>query len=54
MHKLLSVLTIAMGFVLMMVKIYADSEPGAIPILLVVLGMGWYFITRLRTQSHYK
>jgi hypothetical protein len=54
MPKLLSVVTIAIGFVLMMAKIYADSEPGAIPILLVVLGMGWYFITRVRTQSHHK
>ena len=43
MHKLISVLTIVVGFVLMMVKIYADSEPGAIPMLLVVLGMGVVF-----------
>ncbi len=53
-HKILSALTIAIGFVLMMGKIYADSEPGAIPILMVVLGMGWYFITRVRTRSHHK
>src|SRR4028118_2368016 len=51
-HKILSALAIAIGFVLMLGKIYADSEPGAIPMLLVVLGMGWYFITRVRTQSH--
>ena len=51
-HKILSALTIAIGFVLMLGKIYADSEPGAIPILLVVLGMGWYFITRARARSH--
>ena len=53
-HKLLSALTIAVGFVLMMAKIYADSEPGAIPILLVVLGVGWYFITQVRIQSQQK
>jgi c-di-AMP phosphodiesterase-like protein len=53
-HKILSILTIAIGLVLMIAKIYADSEPGAIPLLLVVLGMGWYFITRVRTQSHRK
>ena len=53
-HKILSVLTIASGFVLMLGKIYADSEPGAIPILLVVLGIGWYFITRVRNRSHHK
>ena len=53
-HKILSALTIAIGFVLMFGKIYADSEPGAIPILLVVLGMGWYFITLVRIRSHHQ
>jgi hypothetical protein len=53
-HKILSALAIAIGFVLMVGKIYADSEPGAVPMLLVVLGMGWYFITRVRTRSHQK
>ena len=51
-HEILAALTIAIGFVLMLGKIYADSEPGAIPILLVVLGMGWYLITRVRARSH--
>ena len=53
-HALLSVLAIAIGLVLMMYKIYADSEPGLIPILLVVLGIGWYFITRARIRSHHE
>ena len=44
----LSALTIVIGFVLMSGKIYADSEPGAIPILLVVLGTGWYLVARVR------
>ncbi len=52
-HKMLSVLIIVVGFVLMIGKIYADSEAGGIPILLVVLGTGWYFITRVRTRSHH-
>ena len=43
-QKILSALTIAIGFVLMSGKIYADSEPGAIPMLLVVLGTGWYLV----------
>ena len=40
MHQLLSALTVVIGFVLMIGKIYADSEPGAIPLLLVALGTG--------------
>ena len=50
-QKILSVLTVATGLGLMATKIYADSEPGAIPILLVLLGTGWYFVTRARTRS---
>ena len=31
-------------------KIYADGEPGAIPLLLIVLGAGWYFVARVRAR----
>lgn len=50
MHKLLSALTLATGLALMVYKIYADSEPGLIPILLVLLGSGWCVITRRRNR----
>ena len=39
------------GFVLMVIKIRADSEPGGIPILLVLLGSGWLLATRKRTRN---
>jgi hypothetical protein len=54
MHTLLSVLTIAVGLVLMIYMIAVESEPSAIPLLLVVLGMGWYVVARVRTRSHRK
>lgn len=47
-NALLSVLTVMTGVVLLMYMIYVEGEPGAIPILLVVLGIGWSVITRLR------
>ena len=47
---MLSALTVAVGFVLMAGKIYADSEPGAIPLLLVVLGAGWHLIARAQAR----
>lgn len=50
-QKILSALTVAIGFVLMSGKVYADSEPGAIPMLLVVLGTGWYLVAWVRTRS---
>lgn len=54
MHRTLSVLTFAVGLVLMVGKIWADSEPGAIPLLLVLLGAGWYFATRVRLRPRGK
>jgi hypothetical protein len=50
-QKVLSALTVAIGFVLMSGKIYSDSEPGAIPLLLIVLGTGWYLVARVRARS---
>ena len=50
-QNILSGLTVAIGSVLVSGEIYADSEPGAIPILLVVLGTGWYLVARVRTRS---
>ncbi len=49
-QKILAVLAVAAGLVLMAGKIYADSEPGAIPMLLVVLGTGWYLVARVRAR----
>ena len=47
-------LTIVIGVVLMLRQMYFDSEPGAIPLLLIVFGIGWYFITRARIRSRHK
>jgi hypothetical protein len=50
-HRTLSILILAVGLVLMVGKIYADSEPGASPLLLIVLGSAWYLITRVRARA---
>lgn len=50
-HVTLSLVVIAVGLALMAFKIYADSEPGAIPLALVLLGTGWYFLTRRRLRA---
>jgi hypothetical protein len=54
MHTLLSVLTLTTGVVLMIYMMYEESEPGALPILLVIVGIGWYSIARIRIQSHHE
>ncbi len=52
MHALLSTLTILIGAVLMAYMISVESEPGALPVLLIGSGIGWYLVTRFRFRSH--
>ncbi len=49
--QLLSLLTMGHGFLLLISMIVIEDEPGAIPLLLILLGTGWYFILRFRTRS---
>jgi hypothetical protein len=39
------------GLALMGIKIHADSEPGGIPILLVLLGTGWLGVIWARHRT---
>jgi hypothetical protein len=50
-HARLSILTLGLGLVLMARQIYADDEPGAIPLLLVVVGIGWFIIARVHLND---
>lgn len=52
MHKRLSILIIVIGVVLMLYMIAVEDEPGGIPLLLIVLGVGLYIITRIRMRAH--
>ena len=45
-HKIILGLIITIGILLMIFMISVEGEPGAIPLLLIVTGIGWYFITR--------
>jgi len=43
-----SAIVMASGLALMAFKIRADSEPGAIPLALVLLGAGWHVLAWMR------
>ncbi|HET8865570.1 MAG TPA: hypothetical protein VFM80_07715 [Gracilimonas sp.] len=51
MHKRLSLLTIFIGLLLVTFMIVVESEPGALPLALILIGTGWYFITRSKLRS---
>jgi len=48
MGRLVPTLLIAVGLALMVAQIHADSEPGAVPLALVGLGLGTYGLARSR------
>lgn len=54
MQKLISVLITVIGVSLMAFMVIVEDEPGAIPLLLIVTGTGWYLVTRYRIQSMHK
>lgn len=49
MRKLIPLLIVAVGAALMAFKIVEDSEPGALPLLLLLVGGAWYLIGRRRS-----
>lgn len=46
----LPILLIVIGALLLAIKVYVDSEPGAIPLLLVAAGSGWYVLQRFQPR----
>ncbi len=50
----MALLTIVIGVGLLIMMIVVESEPGALPLLLIVSGLGWYGITRVRMRSQPK
>jgi len=50
-HKSLSLLLTFIGIILATYMVIEESEPGALPLLLIVVGAGWYFITRFNSRS---
>lgn len=53
MYKLLSLLTIFIGLASLTFMIVVEDEPGALPLVLIVTGTGWYFFTRLKIRSQH-
>ena len=43
-------LVLVIGLLLMAGKIYFDSEPGLVPLLLVAIGAGWLVTARVRSR----
>ena len=53
-HSILSILFIVNGAVMLALMISIESEPGLIPLLIVVFGITWNLLTRYRHRKHLK
>lgn len=51
-HHLIPILVATAGVALLAYMILVEDEPGFIPLLLIVLGVGWYIVERVRSHSH--
>lgn len=49
MQRMLSLSPTAAGAVLLAYMVTVESEPGAIPLLLIVGGTAWLLVTRIRS-----
>lgn len=52
-NKIISAMIIVLGVILMAGKMYADSEPGLIPLVMIVAGSGWFYFSRRPGRSAY-
>lgn len=49
--KTLSALTILLGAALMTFMITTEGEPGALPLLLIIIGIGWFIWTQYQIRK---
>ncbi len=52
-HQIISILMIVVGGVWTWTAISVDAE-STIPIWILIIGIGWYFVTRIRIWWHHK
>jgi cytochrome c-type biogenesis protein CcmH/NrfF len=49
-HTVFPIILLVIGLFLVMFKIYADSEPGALPLFLLLVGTVWLIVTRAKRK----
>lgn len=53
-HTVLATITFVLGAILLTYMVTVEDEPGALPLLLLVVGGVWLFVTRSRIRSQHK
>lgn len=50
-QKIVSVITILFGAILLTYMVVVESEPGAIPLLIIIMGAVWFIISQYRSKK---
>ena len=53
-QSIMAISVTAIGFVLLVYMVLVEDEPGAIPLLMIALGIGWIALNRVRTSRSLK
>lgn len=53
-HKIISIAITLVGIAMMIVMMVVENEPGALSLLLIVVGAGWYLVARTQLLLSYK
>lgn len=54
MNTIIPLLIAALGVILLIYMILVEDEPGAVPLIMIFIGLAWYFISRSRFKSQNK
>ena len=47
-HAVGAMITASIGILLQAYMIFVEDEPGAVPLILILVGIAWYFMSRRR------
>ena len=50
-HKILSVIVTLIGFALLVFMITQEGEPGAVPLIMITAGIGWFLASGYYSRS---
>lgn len=51
MQKILALITVTIGFALLIYMITVEDEPGALPLIMIIIGAVWYYFSRAKKNK---
>ncbi len=51
--RILSIISLLIGVILMVFMITVEDEPGALPLLLILIGSAWFTINQFKIKKYH-